>query len=317
MTFASANQPKLVNFDFESTWIKEIKFEKSFAELLYQLKNSKDILARSSALIELVKLGKNEKTLVEDKAKIHASLRNIIVGNSYWRLRNRAITQLQILLGTNPLDEATIAALLTVINRKDKSWTRQAAIGFLGTTRNPQFTDIYLSALNDPSDRVITAAAVALGKTKSPKAFAALAKLVNKPSMKSQSLLSALSGLKELGDPRGFELAFKALSDPNLPRWRLLSIPPTWDYRDVAVATIVSLGKGEAAFPLIFERCKKSMTENDINGIFSNVMLITLLADPRGQEAFDLLKAKFKDDANAMIAVNQYETQFKEVIKKP
>ena len=135
--------------------------------------------------------------------------------------------------------------------------------------------------------------------------------------MKSQSLLSALSGLKELGDPRGFEIAFKALSDPNLPRWRLSSIPPTWDYRDVAVATIVSLGKGEAAFPLIFERFKKSMTENDINGIFSNVMLITMLADPRGQETFDVLKAKFKDDANAMIAVNQYETQFKEVIKKP
>ena len=59
------------------------------------------------------------------------------------------------------------------------------------------------------------------------------------------------------------------------------------------------------------------MTENDINGIFSNVMLITMLADPRGQETFDVLKAKFKDDANAMIAVNQYETQFKEVIKKP
>ena len=225
--FASANQPKLVNFDFEGTWIKEIKFEKSFAELLYQLNNSKDILARSSAMIELVNIGKNEKTAAGDKAKIHASLRNIIVGNSYWRLRNRAITQLQILLGTNPLDDATIEALLTVINRKDKSWTQQAAIGFLGTTRNPKFADIYLKALTDPSDRVITAAAVALGKTKSPKAFDALANLVNKPSMKSQSLLSALSGLKELGDPRGFELAFKALSDPNLPRWRLSSIPPT------------------------------------------------------------------------------------------
>ena len=285
--------------------------------MLYQLENSKGILARSAAVIEMVKVGKNEKTTAEDKAKIHAALRNIIVGNSYWRLRNRAITQLQILPGTHPLDEATIAALLTVINRKDKSWTRQAAIGFLGMTRNPKFADIYLSALSNPSDRVITTAAAALGKTKSPQAFETLAKLMLKPSMKSQSSLAAMNGLKELGEPRGFELAFKALSDPNLSRWRLSSMPPTWDYRDVAVATIVSLGKGEAVFPLIFERCKKSMAENDINGIFSNVMLITTLADPRGQEAFDLLKAKFKDDANAIIAVNQYETQFKEVIKKP
>ncbi len=105
LTFASANQSKLVNFDFESTWIKGITFEKSLDELLYQLENSRDILARSAAMIELVKVGKNEKTTAEDKAKIHAALRNIIVGNSYWRLRNRAITQLQILLGTHPLDE--------------------------------------------------------------------------------------------------------------------------------------------------------------------------------------------------------------------
>jgi hypothetical protein len=30
---------------------------------------------------------------------------------------------------------------------------------------------------------------------------------------------------------------------------------------------------------------------------------------------FDLLQAKFKDDANAMLAVSQYETQFKQAIK--
>jgi hypothetical protein len=32
---------------------------------------------------------------------------------------------------------------------------------------------------------------------------------------------------------------------------------------------------------------------------------------------FELLKAKFKDDANAMVAVTQYETQLKAAIKKP
>ena len=59
------------------------------------------------------------------------------------------------------------------------------------------------------------------------------------------------------------------------------------------------------------------MSENDINGIFTNTMLITQLADPRGQEAFEMLKTKFKDDANAIVAVNQYETQFKETVRKP
>lgn len=319
-SFASTQQPRLVNFDYESTWIKEIKFEKSLEELLYQLEIDKDILGKRWAMGELVNLAKNEKTSAEDKARIYASFRNTILGNSYWRLRQSAIGQLQSLLAPwsetkpVPLDEATITVLLTAI-KNEKSWNRAAAINFLGMTQDAKFADIYLSVLDDQSDRVINAAANALGKSKSPKAFAALAKLVNKPSWKNQSLISALSGLKQLGDPRGFDIAFKALSDLHLHRWRLPT-PPVWDYRVFAVETIVALGKGEAAFPLIYQRFKTAMNENDLNGIFNNVLLITKLADPRGQEVFDLLRAKFEDDANAMSAVNQYEAQFKEAVKK-
>lgn len=319
-TFASTQQPRLVNFDYESAWIKEIRFEKTLDELLYQLKNDKDVLGKRWAMGELVNLAKNEKTAADDKAKIYAGLRNIILGNSYWRLRQSAIGLLQTLLAPwsetkpVPLDEATITALLTAI-KNEKSWNRAAAINFLGMTQDAKFADLYLNVLNDQSDRVINAAAIALGKSKSPKAFAALAKLVSKPSWKNQSLISALSGLKQLGDPRGFDIAFKALSDLHLPRWRLPT-PPVWDYRVFAVETITALGKGDAAFPLIYQRFKTAMEENDLNGIFNNVLLITKLADPRGQEAFYLLRAKFKDDANAMSAVEQNETQFKDAMKK-
>lgn len=320
-TFASSNSPRLINFDFESTWIKEIRFEKSFDELLYQFQNDKDVLGKIWALSELIKITKNEKTSAEDKAKVQASLRKTVLGNGYWRLRLAAMSQLQGLLAPSwetkpvPLDEATIAMLLTVI-KNDKSWLRAGAIGFLGMTRDPNYADLYLNALDDQSFRVINSAAIALGKSKDAKAFAALAKLKDKPSMKSQSLISALLGLKELGDPRGFDIAFKALSNLNLPRWRLPN-PPVWDYRVFAADTIATLGESDKAYPLIFERFKKSISETDMNGIFYNVVLLTTLADSRGQEAFALLKAKFKDDANAMQAVNQYEIQFKEAIKKP
>jgi aminopeptidase N len=320
-SFASSEQPKLVNFDYESTWIKEIKFEKSLDELLYQLQNDKDILGKRWAIDELAGIAQNEKTSGEDKAKIYAGLRSAILSKVYWRFRQAALLQLQSLIAPAtetkpvPLDEATIAMLLTII-KNEKAWNRAAAISFLGMTQDPKYTDLYLNALNDVSDRVINTAAVALGKTKSPRAFDALAKLVNKPSWKNQSLMSALGGLRQLGDPRGFDIAFKALSDPNLLRWRL-PVPPVWDFRIVAAETIVALGKGDAAYPLIFGRFKKSMDENDLSGIFNNILLITKLADPRGQEAFELLKAKFKDDANAMTAVNMYEAQFNEALKKP
>lgn len=313
-TFASPQQPKFVNFDYESTWIGELKFDKSFEELLYQLQNSKDVLARRSAIIELVNIGKNEKTSAEDKAKIKAALRQTVLGNSYWRLRNTAMMQLVNMFGATPLDSETTTTILTVV-KNEKSWFRANAISVLGNTRDPKFVDLYLNALNDPSYRVINQAAQALGKTKDAKAFDALAKLVSKPSMKSQGLLCALNGLKELGDPRGFDVAFAALSDLNLHRWRL-PIPIAWDFRGVAVDLIASLGKSDKAYPLILERFKKSMDENDLDGIFNNVFLIAVLADPRGQEAFDMLKTKFKDDANTMKAVDTFEAQFKAAIKK-
>lgn len=320
-TFTAAQEPRLVNFDYESTWIKELKFEKPLDELLYQLQNDKDILGQNWALGELVKLAQHEQTSAADKARILTGLRQTAGSNTYWRLRLSALSQLQGLLApfgqtkAVALDDATLSLLLTIINH-ETSWLRASAIGFLGMTRDAKFADVYLKAMEDPSFRVINAAAIALGKSNNPKAFDALAKLKDKPSMKSQSLISALAGLKELGDPRGFDTAFKSLADLKLLRWRLPT-PPVWDYRVFAADTIAALGKGAAAYPMIFERFKKSLAENDLEGIFYNVVLITKLADPRGQEAFDLLKVKFKGDDNTLKAVGQYETQFKQSQKNP
>jgi aminopeptidase N len=319
-TFTSAQVPKLVNFDYEDTWVKEITFEKPFNELLYQFENDKDILGRRWAGTELVKLAKNEKCSALDKEKVYAAFRNVIASNCYWRFKWAfAIPQLQGMLiptgTTKPvkLDDATVSALLGVI-KSDKAWVRSSTISFLGLTRDPKYASVYINALNDPSDRVIGSAAVALARSKSPKAFATLSKLVSKPSWKNQSLLSVLFAFQQLEDPRGYEIAYKALGDLTSPHW-VLAVP-TWDYRIIAAQVIKSLGKSSQAYPLLSTGFKKAMDENDIHGIFYNTLLITELADPRGQEVFDALKTKFKDDANAMVAVNQYESQFQEAIKK-
>lgn len=311
-TFNLPNPPKFVNFDYENTWIRELKYEQNFDELLAQFQNTKDALARQSAILNLVQIAKNEKTSTEDKAKVFNAIQKLVLSGEYWRVRLGALTQL---VGLNPNGEATISTLVSVI-KNDKAWLKSNAIAFLGNTKDPKYADIYLNSLNDESFRVIHTAAVALGKTKDARAFDALVKLADKPSMKSQTMLSAMAGLKALGDPRGFEIASKALTDLMLPRWRLSSIPPTWDYRDAAADTIKSLGKSEKVYPLIFERFKKSMAENDLNGMFYNLNLIVVLADIRGQEAFDLLRTKFKDDAYKLSAVNNYKTQFKKATKE-
>jgi aminopeptidase N len=318
--FSQWQQPKLINFDYESTWIKELVFEKTLNELLYQLENDKDVLGKQWALNEIAKRIGDGGISADDTEKIKTVLRNTLPGNTYWRVKLGILSQLRGLMATGPdkslkLDAETKKMLLRLI-KNEKSWLKATLIGFLGATSDPAYTNIYLAALNDNSDRVIAAAASALGKTKSPKAFPALAKLVNMPAMKSQSLLAALGGLRELGDKRGFNIAYKALSNVNLPRWRLPSVF-VWDYRVLAAGNIAALNRGKDAFPLIFERFRESLKENDIDGIFNNTLLLSILADPRAQKVFDLLKARFKSDANAMTAVLEYEAQFHKAVKKP
>lgn len=310
-SFQVAQEPKLVNADFESHWIKEIKFEKSFGELLFQFQNDKDILGRNAAMAELVGIAKKETTSDADREKIQKAFRVVIEGKSYWRLKTAAISQLNNLF-LKSIDKPTVNMLLKII-KNEKALLKASAIGALGSTNNEKYADIFIDCLNDSSDRVIFSAAAALGKTKSPKAFDALVKLKDKPSWKQQSLMAALTGLRQLGDKRGVAVALAALKDNTSPRWFLGNF---WDYPFVAAQTLTALGEGSEGYPIIWKRFNQSMEDGDINDIFQNVLLITALADSRGQEAFDLLKDKFKNDKDVMAAVNNYETQFKEAIKK-
>ncbi|MDX2032328.1 MAG: M1 family aminopeptidase [Blastocatellia bacterium] len=174
---------------------------------------------------------------------------------------------------------------------------------------------LYLEAMKERSHPVINGAANALGKSGAPGAFEALTKLMTVPSWKGENRISGMNGLKELGDPRGAAIALEALADLHSPHWTLAT--PIWDYRLTAAQTIAALGKSDAAFPMIFARFKTSLDENDLNDIFSNLLLLTTLADPRGLEAFDLLKAKFKTDATMMQTIGNLEAPFRKTIAKP
>jgi aminopeptidase N len=306
-------EPNLLNIDFGNRWIKEIKFEKTTDEYIYQLKNEVDITARMFALQQLSTIISNDKIEQSEKQKIIIAFQDLADSKSFWRLRQFALAQLRKNLAPN-FDSRTIAILLKIINT-ESSWLKSTAVGVLGFANNAQYADIFEQSLNDKSDRVRFAAATALAKTKKPGTFKILEYLISKPSWKNQSLMHALRAMQVLKDSAAVPIALNALEDdPALPRWTLAN--GSWDYRVVAAETLVTFGKGNLGFPIVLSRFKKSMEENDVNDIFNNVMLVAILGDPRGQEVFDFVKVKFKDDANAMVAVNGYEEQFKEAIKK-
>ena len=90
-TFTVANEPKLVNFDYEGTLIKELKFDKSTVELIYQLQNDKDVLGRVWAMNGLGGRWKSKDTSDADKAKILTAMNQAIEQDAFWAIRRDAL----------------------------------------------------------------------------------------------------------------------------------------------------------------------------------------------------------------------------------
>jgi hypothetical protein len=71
--------------------------------------------------------------------------------------------------------------------------------------------------------------------------------------------------------------------------------------RTAAVVVVGKTGKGDTrAFPLIFDKFKAAFNSGNVQGIQNGIIAIVKLGDPRGQEAIDMVKAKFKSNAGAM-----------------
>jgi len=310
-TFKRTQPPLLCNVDVENTWRKEITFEKSTDEYLYQLQNDADVSARQSAMIALVASAKRETATPAERASLEKALKSVIKSQVYWRLRLNALGQLRTLMLT-PYSDETRKFLLDVI-RTERSWIKASAVGMLGTTSDANYVQVYIDCFKDSSDRVVAAAALALGKTKSPLAFDALIKLKDRPSWKSQSLMHTLSGLAQLGDPRGVEVAVAALSDIQSPRWFLAN---GWDYPFIAAQTAYTLGDVSKAHDVVMVRFQTAVAGNDISDIFHHLLLIATMADKRGQQAFDLLKEKYKGNQELVAAVAAYEASYTEKLKK-
>jgi aminopeptidase N len=317
-TFASAAKPLLVSFDNEGTLIKELKFDKSTDEFVYQFQNDKDVLGRHWAMEQIAKRFMADATPAADKTKIFGALTNAINKETSWRLRREIINgiptgenrqnQIAGMFGDAapaPKFPVELTSALVAAAKDQNPNVRAAAIAMLARTKDAQFANLYFASLNDQSYGVIDAASVALAFTKDARAYDQLAKLVNTPSWKNRLTIAGLRGLSVLGDKRAFDTGLKFASDKT----------KTSNVRSTALGIVAASGKGDQrAFPLIFESYKKALANNEYQSIFNGLTSLIRLADPRGQEAFDLANAKFKSQPQLIGFVTMLETQFKKSI---
>lgn len=310
-TFDLPAKPKLVNFDYEGTLLKEMKFDKSTDDLLYQMANDKDVIGRRWAMNEL-----ERQSSEGPKDRIVAALITSAEKDPFWRIRRAALSVLANIYSPDPPPgqsrpaaklDANVEASVVRLAKDPKSLIRADAIELLGETQDKKHAPIFIAALNDQSYSVIDQTALALARVKDPRAFDALAKLAATPSWRGRIATAGLTGLAELGDKRGLDVGLKMAND----RSQLSGV------RTAAAAVVGATGSGDPrAFPLVFGRFKKALDSGNVGELIGSMQALIKVADPRGQEAFDMLKEKYKGQPGPLNVIGQHEAQFKAAIKR-
>jgi aminopeptidase N len=266
-TFTVDAQPTLVNFDYGGTLIKELKFDKPTDELVYQLAKDEDVTGRLWAVDQLSKRMAEKETVDAEKQKIAGALGSALDNDKFWGVR---------------VEVATVAsgaelrpALLAATKDKD-AHVRASAINALAKSKDPTLASVYGQFLTDQSYATISAAANALGETKSPDAYAALVKLIDAPSWHDQIRAYALSGLARLEDKRALELGIR-YSTGGQPQ-----------VRASALRLLGAVGKGdERAFQVISQALLGAASKQNFTIAAASADALVKLGDPRGVEIFE------------------------------
>jgi aminopeptidase N len=251
--------------------IKELRFDKSPEELIYQLTRDEDVTGRLGALGQLAEKLNGKATPQDEKQKIAAAIGASLNNDRFWGVRVDAATALAGEHGT-----AARTALLAAVKDKNAR-VRTSAVNALAKSKDPQLASLYLQLLKDESYATLRAAALALGETKSPVAYEALAKLLEVPSWRDQIRASALTGLANLGDRRALEAGIRYAAGGNYPQ-----------VRAAALTLLGEVGKTDPrTFPLVSEALLRATSNNGIAIINTASETLIKLDDPRAVQVFE------------------------------
>ncbi|HEY0405029.1 MAG TPA: M1 family aminopeptidase, partial [Pyrinomonadaceae bacterium] len=288
-------KPQLVNFDHGGTLIKELKFEKSTDDLLYQVARDADMPGRLWAMGQLSARLKESATAEADKQRIIAALATATMSDSFWGMRQDAATALN---GT-PGDAARKALLAAVADKNAR--VRASAVTALASSNDASLASVYLKALGDQSYGVIRAASTALGHTKNAQAYEALTKLFEMPSWRDNIRVSAMNGLAALGDKRSLDLAVRYATKNN-----------PGALRAGAITLLSSIGKDDPrSFQLVGDAFSQGVASSDFNLANSAAEALVTLGDQRGLALFEQAR-KQTNNPQAQFFIMQFEQRLKQ-----
>jgi len=277
-SFTVASQPLIVNFDYQSTIIKELKFEKPTDELGYQLVHDQDVLGRIWALDQLSQRMK-DTAAPATRPQIVSLLASALAGDKFWAVRMEVAAALSGVTGQESR-QALVAA-----TQDQNARVRAVSVNSLGADADPALASVFAQRLEDRSYATVREAALALGATKSPIAYQALMKLLETPSWHDVILAAGLNGLAVLKDVRALPTGF-----------RYATLGNRTAVRAAAITLIGATGKGDPrSFPLVSEAFQKGAERpNSPLLVVSGDALVTI-GDPRTADLLDQVSKRADD----------------------
>ncbi|MGH9898181.1 MAG: M1 family aminopeptidase, partial [Pyrinomonadaceae bacterium] len=279
-TFNVDSKPTLVGFDYGNTLIKELKFDKSIVDLVFQLSNDQDTQGRIWASEELAKKLTNNSTTETDRKQITSALTTSVKNDKFWGVRQESIKAMN---GAPTIEAKEVLALVAANDAK--SSVRAEAINALSESKDAALAPLFTQALNDQSYHVIRTAAQALGKTKQPSSYDALSKLLTTQSWRDDIPASGLIGLAELGDKRALEVGLKYSAVENLSA-----------IRSAAVALVGAVGKDDPrTFEVISGVLGQGIEFNNFGMVNAAAGALVKLGDKRTMQTFTDARKKTKN----------------------
>lgn len=297
-TIQVESKPLLVNFDYRSTLIKEVQFDKTTEELAYQLNRDEDVLGRIWALSQFAARINAATTADIEKQRIAAELANALTHDKFWGVRLQAATSL-----ANVKDPEAHTALVAATSDPNAR-VRAAAVISLAAVKDPSLASLFEKLLSDPSYAVIKASASGLGEMKSVGAYEALAKLLNVPSWRDNIRASALSGLEALQDKRALDFGFRYSEKENTPA-----------VRAAAIRLIGRIGRDNSkAFTRLAETARRAFSTGDYNLATAAGDALVSLTDPRGLSVLEQINRDASVTPRLKERLREYEQQLRTVV---
>lgn len=208
-------EPVMVRFDPDGWLLKTLKFERSTKMMRYQFAHDPDVLGRIEAAEALGEDGSAESV---------EALKTALFNDAFWGVRVAAAEALGV-IGTERAQSILLQGL-EELTTPEFSRVRTAIAETLGKFQVPQQAELAersaqalkaLLARGDVSYRVESAAAHALGKTRTAGCVDQLEKFIDRPSWNHSVQSGIFKGMAASGDDRAVDMLVAYLDDSKRP----------------------------------------------------------------------------------------------------